>query len=280
MYALQAKTGLKTAAISHMVSVLRQPLDRKLFEGYEHLVIEADDMDNENLIEHFPNTNAFISTALKNGGVVFVHCAMGKSRSATILAAYLMQSRQLDAQGAVQLIRQARHFVEPNAGFMEQLEIYHQMQYTANLADHPIYQRWLYKMEVKTSRAAPDPKKIHFRNEEKKIEEITGETPGQRIELRCRKCRTTLATSDFLALHVSKSAQAAKECCSHHFVEPMSWMRPEFEQSKLDGKFECPKCKSKVGSYDWSGIKCSCGEWVNPGISLARSKVDEVKVKV
>jgi dual specificity phosphatase 12 len=73
MYALHAKSGLKTAAISHMVSCLRLPLDKTLFEGYEHLVIEVDDMEDENLLEHFPTTNKFISKALKDGGAVFIH---------------------------------------------------------------------------------------------------------------------------------------------------------------------------------------------------------------
>jgi dual specificity phosphatase 12 len=73
MYALRAKSGLKTAAISHMVSVLRLPLDKTLFEGFEHLVIEVDDVEDENLIEHFPKANEFISSALKNDGAVFIH---------------------------------------------------------------------------------------------------------------------------------------------------------------------------------------------------------------
>lgn len=46
----------------------------------------------------------------------------------------------------------------------------------------------------------------------------------------------------------------------------------------ISGKLECPKCNSKVGNYAWQGIKCSCGGWVVPGISVARGKVDEVKV--
>jgi dual specificity phosphatase 12 len=57
-------------------------------------------------------------------------------------------------------------------------------------------------------------------------------------------------------------------------------MAPELKQQKLEGKLECPKCASKVGSYAWHGMKCSCGEWVVPGISIARGKVDEIKVKL
>jgi dual specificity phosphatase 12 len=52
-------------------------------------------------------------------------------------------------------------------------------------------------------------------------------------------------------------------------------MRAELEQGKLDGRLECPKCRTNVGKYAWQGMQCSCGEWVVPGISLAKGRVDE-----
>jgi len=56
-------------------------------------------------------------------------------------------------------------------------------------------------------------------------------------------------------------------------------MRPELEQGKLDGRLECPKCKTNVGKYAWQGMRCSCGAWVVPAITLAKGKVDEVGVR-
>ena len=37
------------------------------------MVVEVDDVDDENLLEHFPETNRFISDALDAGGSVLVH---------------------------------------------------------------------------------------------------------------------------------------------------------------------------------------------------------------
>ena len=54
-------------------------------------------------------------------------------------------------------------------------------------------------------------------------------------------------------------------------------MRPELEQGKMDGRLECPKCHVNVGKYAWQGMQCSCSEWVVPGISLLKGRVDEVK---
>lgn len=54
-------------------------------------------------------------------------------------------------------------------------------------------------------------------------------------------------------------------------------MRPELEQGKLDGRLECPKCSTNVGKYAWQGMRCSCGEWIIPAISLAKARIDESK---
>ena len=69
----------------------------------------------------------------------------------------------------------------------------------------------------------------------------------------------------------------ASPICAHYFIDPLSWMRPELEQGKLDGRLECPKCKTHVGKYAWQGMQCSCGDWIVPGISLAKGRIDEAR---
>jgi dual specificity phosphatase 12 len=54
-------------------------------------------------------------------------------------------------------------------------------------------------------------------------------------------------------------------------------MRSELEQGKLEGRLECPKCHTNVGKYAWQGMQCSCGDWVVPGISLAKGRIDEAR---
>ena len=60
-------------------------------------------------------------------------------------------------------------------------------------------------------------------------------------------------------------------------MDPLSWMRPELEQGKLEGRIECPNCHSNVGKYAWQGMQCSCGDWMVPGISLSKSRIDEAR---
>lgn len=73
MFALRGGEASKEAGITHVVSVLRLPLDKELFKTYQHKVIEVDDARDENLLEHFAESNKFISDALKGGGAVFIH---------------------------------------------------------------------------------------------------------------------------------------------------------------------------------------------------------------
>ena len=220
---------------------------------------------------------------------------MGKSRSATLVIAYLLTlSPSTTPNSALESVRTVREFVEPNEGFMEQLELYHRMGAPVDVATQPQYQRWLYQREVEASVAcgkAPDA--VRFEDEVD-----AGDNSKSELEYRCRKCRRSLAISTYVVIHEPKAPLAGQSTqtgpisslskklsapptpqCAHLFLDPLSWMRPELEQGKLEGRLECPnlKCKSNVGKYAWQGMRCSCGKWVNPGIALARGRVDEVK---
>jgi dual specificity phosphatase 12 len=106
---------------------------------------------------------------------------------------------------------------------------------------------------------------------------------------RLRRHRRPLATSQYIISHNTTSINNDQKehsstvrpssNCAHYFLDPLSWMRPELEHGKLDGRFECPKCHTNVGKYAWQGMQCSCSEWVVPGISLSKSRIDEVKKK-
>lgn len=85
----------------------------------------VDDVPSANIISSFDESNNFIHEALARGEKVLVHCVAGQSRSATLLAAYLLQYRaKMTTEKAIALIRLARPTVEPSEAFMEQLEMY------------------------------------------------------------------------------------------------------------------------------------------------------------
>lgn len=209
---------------------------------------------------------------------------MGKSRSATCVLAYLMHKFRLPLDEALEQLRRGRGVCDPNDGFKEQLRLYHEMGFPDEIESKPRYQRWLYQRTLAATRncgLAPGADEIRFEDEH--VREDAGKVD---FELKCRKCRRDLATSHYLVEHVpkelkemskSKSSAAIPDSpstCAHYFVEALSWMRSELEQGKIDGRLECPKCKTNVGKYAWQGMQCSCGDWVIPGISLAKGRVD------
>ncbi|KAL2843965.1 protein-tyrosine phosphatase-like protein [Aspergillus pseudodeflectus] len=293
IFSLKNKAALSRANITHVVSVLRlQPTD-DTFLTYQHHHIEVDDVEDENILEHFPAAIGFIQSGLNSGGGVLVHCAMGKSRSATICIAYLLHHQQsaFTPQSALALLRESRPLCEPNPGFMKQLELYHQMGCPTDVTSHPAYSRWLYHREVEESVAcgrAPEMNSILFEDEQPQQQV---DTAGELTEVKCRRCRRKLALARFVVPHgPQKDAKAAVTSdCAHVFLNPLTWMRPSLfpnspdasadlasEDAPLSGRLTCPNasCGSNIGKFAWQGMQCSCGDWVVPAIALARARVD------
>ncbi|KAL4927188.1 dual specificity phosphatase YVH1 [Aspergillus undulatus] len=286
IFALKNKAALSRANITHVLSVLRlQPTD-DTFEAYQHHRIEVDDIEDENLLEHFPAAIKFIQSGLDTGGSVLVHCAMGKSRSATICIAYLLhhQRSALTPQSALALLRESRPLCEPNSGFMEQLIAYHQMGCPDDVILHPIYSRWLYRREVEESVAcgrAPEMQSILFEDEQPSQQRV--DPSESKTEVKCRKCRRRLAVASFIVPHgIHGDAKTAiTSQCAHIFLSPLTWMRPCLfpntpEGAPLSGRLTCPNtsCDGNIGKFAWQGMKCSCGDWVVPAIGLAKARVD------
>lgn len=268
-----------------MLSIFRPPIEQTLFSAYQHKLIPIDDTEDENLLEHLPACNAFIRKALSDrpagkANGILVHCVMGKSRSAAVTMAFLMSEHNMTCAESLAHIRQARPFCEPNEGFMEQLALYHAMGCPEDIDAAPAYQRWLYRREVDSSRAcgqAPEANKIRFEDEHadvSKHDENNSAAQSSLLEFRCKKCRRALATSAYLTPHTPAAGKDPKTC-AHHFVDPLSWMRPELEKGEIEGRLNCPKCSTNVGKYAWQGMRCSCGQWIVPAVTLAKGRVDE-----
>lgn len=124
--------------------------------------------------------------------LLIIRSAMGKSRSAAVCIAYLLHQKRsaLTPQSALALIRESRPLCEPNPGFMEQLNVYHQMGCPDDVTSHTLYSRWLYRREVEESVAcgrAPEMESVLFEDEQpqKRIG-----SDGQNTEIKCRRCRS------------------------------------------------------------------------------------------
>jgi hypothetical protein len=72
----------------------------------------------------------------------------GRSRSATIVAAYLMQHFKIGVGEAISKIKETR-FVYPNRGFQEQLQVYGHCNYTVD-STKAAYRSWATREETQS----------------------------------------------------------------------------------------------------------------------------------
>lgn len=103
-------------------------------DDFLYHVVNLDDVPEENMFDFTFGAHLFCaSAAASKGGAVLVHCLMGISRSASLLAAHLMLAREIGVGQALGIIRDARPRIFPNAGFLAQLDRLegHVMQFRA-----------------------------------------------------------------------------------------------------------------------------------------------------
>ncbi|CAL8360005.1 unnamed protein product [Boreogadus saida] len=83
--------------------------------------VDADDKPTFNIAQFFCPASHFIHGAVQDPqSKVLVHCVMGRSRSASLVLAYLMTEQGLSVVGAIEHVRQ-RRCILPNHGFLRQL---------------------------------------------------------------------------------------------------------------------------------------------------------------
>lgn len=114
------RAELKRMGITHIVTAILgvSPIFPNDFT-YKNIPIR--DIPGENIDNYFSISNEYISKAIKGGGKVLVHCMCGVSRSATLVAAYLMYAHNYSCEDAIKLLQKRRSCVDPNDGFKEQL---------------------------------------------------------------------------------------------------------------------------------------------------------------
>ncbi len=147
---------LATLGITHVLSVMSghvalpspsllphlppyQPLQRFQVSVQDHPFVE--------LASHLPRTTAWIANALRDPHArVLVHCVQGISRSATVVAAYLMATKGLTPIAAVTRVKELRHCANPNEGFRSQLLEYEQCLLKTRARDHYAHHAHPYRL--------------------------------------------------------------------------------------------------------------------------------------
>ncbi|MCO5574968.1 hypothetical protein L7F22_028765 [Adiantum nelumboides] len=115
------KDELEKRRITHVLSVANM-IEAMYPSDFKYKKVEVRDSADVDLEEHFDDCFAFINEARQSGGAVLVHCFAGRSRSVTVVVAYLMKTYGMNFSEALDLVRTKRPQAAPNPGFILQLK--------------------------------------------------------------------------------------------------------------------------------------------------------------
>ena len=135
-------------------------------------------MPEEDLLSiWFDTAIQFIEECINRDGKILIHCYHGVSRSAAILAAYLLKlcldnkhAEPYDmvdfgtVEDAITFIRSRRPIVCPNEGFMSQLKLWRAMncQLDPSFKPYKMYQLNCIYQQMKITKILPSPVKSFF----------------------------------------------------------------------------------------------------------------------
>lgn len=127
LFTAQDEKELQRLGITHVISVLKSPVDLpSCIPDTNRMHIRIDDIGEEAILEYLDDSTEFIRTALNENpkNKVLVHCFQGVSRSATIVCAYLIATAGMTAIESIEFAQSKRGIVSPNNGFRQQLVTY------------------------------------------------------------------------------------------------------------------------------------------------------------
>ncbi|KAK2843967.1 hypothetical protein Q5P01_010626 [Channa striata] len=278
---LNDRQALANAAVTHILSVDSvEPTPLLPDDGTFHRKwVKVLDEDTADLLSHMDDCFLFIQEAVDGSQAALVHCQAGRSRTATVVTAYLMKRYRLGFSEAYCRLKSIKPDVQVNRGFEQQLCLYESMKCEVD-ASCPLYKQYrLTKLTEKYPELQQVPRELFAAD--------PAHSSSAEVSYRCRKCRRTLFRGSSILSHPvgegasafghKKSSNLTRDVqCTSYFIEPVQWMEPAL-LGVMDGQLLCPKCGSKLGSFSWCGDQCSCGRWVTPAFQLHRNRVDEIR---
>ncbi|XP_061587345.1 dual specificity protein phosphatase 12 isoform X2 [Cololabis saira] len=221
--------ALSAASVSHVLSVDSVDPGPLLpaGPGFSRKWVNVLDEATADLLSHLDACCAFLDQALDGGGAALVHCQAGRSRSATVVTAYLMKKYQLGFSEAYLKLKTLKADVQVNSGFQQQLQLYEDMQWEVDTASPAYKQYRLMKIAERYPELQQVPREVFALD--------PAHSRSSEVSYRCRKCsRTLFRDSSILGHPVGDGASAfihkksrnmsGELTCTSYFVEPVLWM--------------------------------------------------------
>ncbi|KAJ9095727.1 hypothetical protein QFC20_006594 [Naganishia adeliensis] len=197
--------ALQEAGITAILTLLRQKMPPPP-PGILTLPIPIDDTPDADILCHLDGCGEENEKGGKRGAVL-VHCQAGMSRSATVVAAYLMKTLNIPPEEAVEMIREKRPVVYPSETFREQLALWYKAKFKASVRDRDIRQWYMERtaVQVRNNGELEEEATQHMAKYPATPTPSLPPTPvggyGKR-KIRCKMCRRNLATREHMMDHI------------------------------------------------------------------------------
>lgn len=137
--------------------VWSRPANRELVPEASHMFVRCADSPTQDILARLGDICDFIdkhATPSLNSNVL-VHCTAGKSRSATIVVAYLMRKNREAFESVLKRVRDKRS-IEPSGNFIGQLKIWEEVGYdvwedASKTKPKQAYRDFLQRLEAKAA---------------------------------------------------------------------------------------------------------------------------------
>lgn len=91
-------------------------------ENCQYVRIEIDDLCTSDILSVVDEGYVSIDDCVSRKERILIHCAMGASRSATLIICWLMTRQNMSLKDALNYCKKRRHAVRPNNGFFVSLQ--------------------------------------------------------------------------------------------------------------------------------------------------------------
>lgn len=114
---------LKSRGITHIVNCAKE-IPNYFPHSFDYLRLDMNDVTNQPLGGNVEKACEYITDVVDGGGIVFVHCYAGISRSVSVVCYTMMKVNGSSLEESLKHIRKHRPIANPNAGFIKQLKRY------------------------------------------------------------------------------------------------------------------------------------------------------------
>lgn len=118
---LETRQAILNKGIRSVINISSECPAQDLGPTVEYEKVSILDLPTTSILPYFDRLADRINDNLQQGKKTLVHCYVGRSRSASIILAYLMKYQQMSLREAFHYLRSRRHIIGPNFGFIKQV---------------------------------------------------------------------------------------------------------------------------------------------------------------